>query len=236
MIKRIFSGIDELCGSGFCGEKISFFHRAYGTGYDFCRFCSTDGGVLLVYNSNVVIDSVPDDETEEFIGMISPYTVESAYECELSGMKKIPCRFMTKKLRKNEIYCPDEEYHVIKNGKFDKAFEVLSQCFEGIGHGEWYTHASHCVRRGMTDVFLIEGTASARTDYFGDVGYSSDVCTVPAMRGKGFCRRIISAAEKNAYEKCGTAAVCCFDENVPLYAHLGYEIADSVFYYVKKNN
>ena len=235
MIGRIYSGIEERCSAGWCGEKIRFFYKAYGAGYDFCRFYETSGGILLVYNSNLTADCAADDELLEFIGFVSPHTVEIMdISPEIDGMEKTVISVMSK--RSTEFISPENTDDVIKNQKLDNIYDITEKCFGETDRGLWYTHISHCVRHGLSDTFLIEDTASARTDFYHSFAYLSDIAVVPEMRKRGYFRRIVSAAENAAFERYPEVRLCASEELTAMYRHIGYREIGRGNYFTKKDD
>lgn len=187
------------------GKKMLSYLKAYGVGYDFCRFYEvTDEqgrrGFMFMINSTLIICSDEElDVTEElelFVEMNLPFRIEG-------------CRHVLDGLSSSEHYqvlgrtifelVPDEsvdsfaEEYVDFNPKLTEVYEILSEGFPNIANFSlWYTDTSHRCRHGISRAFIYRGctTASVAFDIENEV-LIAQVATRIASRGSGYAREFL---------------------------------------------
>lgn len=224
MIKQIFDGISELVTDSYYGRKILAAYNAYGSGYDFCKFYSNGHGIIHIYNTGMVIDgNVDTSETEMFINMTKPRTVE------ISG--KVPLRLDDFYVRRHRtlfrVKSGDTDIdikNVTVNGCADRCFEILSQSFENIGgYDEWYVDISHKIRHNVSELYLYDSTTVTRQFNINGFIFLSHIATAPEARGKGTARRLLYCLGKEAEKQVENAYLFALDHRRSFYETIGFE-------------
>ena len=144
----------ELLLKSLSGRKMLAYIRAYGTGYDFCRFYKvTDEkgtGFMFMINSTLIICADDNLEaTEEidlFVSMNLPFRIEGSQKI-LNGIK-IPEHYQKLNRTIFELV-PDEkplesiEEFVDLNPRLTDVYKILSEGFPNIADFSlWYTDTS----------------------------------------------------------------------------------------------
>lgn len=218
------------------GRKLLSYVKAYGLGYDFCRFYGvTDEkgrGFMFMINSTLIICS--DDElevTEElelFVEMNLPFRIEGSQRI-LHGLSGSG-RYQALNRTVFELI-PDEntagsfcEQYVDFDPKLTEVYEILSEGFPNIADFSlWYTDTSHRCRHGISRVFTYRNctTASAMFDIGNEV-LIGQVATKLESRGSGYAREFLKwmAGFFNTLGK--KAYLFALDVRVSFYREIGF--------------
>ncbi|HAE53272.1 MAG TPA: N-acetyltransferase [Ruminococcus sp.] len=217
------------------GRKMLAYMKAYGAGYDFCRFYKiTDvsgTGYMFIINSTLIICA--DDmleATEEiriFIKMNLPFRIEGNQKI-LKGIK-IPEHYQVLNRTVFELI-PDEnsykfaEEYVDFNPNLPDVYKILSEGFPNIADFSlWYTDTSHRCRHGISRVFTYRNstTASVVFDIENEV-LIGQVATKVSARGSGYAREFLKwlALFLNTLGK--RAFLLALDVRVSFYREIGF--------------
>lgn len=217
------------------GRKMIAYMKAYGAGYDFCRFYKitdeTGGGFMFIINSTLIICTdgslQATDELRFFISMNLPFRVE--------GDSRI-----LKQIRLDEHYqvlnrtifelVPDEkssdfaEEFVDFNPNLPDVYNILSEGFPNIADFSlWYTDTSHRCRHGISRVFTYRDctTASAVFD-IGDEVLIGQVATKVSARGSGYAREFLKWLAYFLNNLGKRAFLLALDIRVSFYREIGF--------------
>lgn len=220
MIKRIFTekelekALQNTAPDIFSG-KIKALFRAYGFEYPFLKFfVSENGAVMAVYYGSAVISGTADEEVLEF--------------CSISGFGEILCPENGKGQRLNIM-----EYKgggkttslLSADAPYSEVFEILKDGFD-ISFDDWYTDTCHNVRHGISEVFALEGKATAQKMFTVDgISLISLVAVKKEARKNGTGSRLIQAVSERL-AKNSRVFVICEDSLVPFYEKNGYAVKE----------
>lgn len=187
------------------GKKVLSYLKAYGAGYDFCRFyefipeSGRGRGICFLMNSTLIIcgdnELEADDELEMFVAMNLPFRIEGAQRV-LEGLSD---KKHYQKLNRTVFeLMPDnshdfDETAVDFNPKLTEVYKILSEGFPNIADFSlWYTDTSHRCRHGVSRVFTYKDctTASAAFDIDNTV-LVAQVATKLQSRGSGYAREFL---------------------------------------------
>ncbi|MDE5764852.1 MAG: N-acetyltransferase [Ruminococcus sp.] len=238
MIKLIQSEIElnrKILLKTLSGRKMLAYMKAYGAGYDFCRFYRIDDesgtGFMFIINSTLIIctDGMLEatDEIRFFISMNLPFRIEG----DSRILKKIclPEHYQVLNRTVFELV-PDEnnndfsEEYVDFNPNLPDVYRILSEGFPNIADFSlWYTDTSHRCRHGISRVFTYRGctTASAVFD-IENVVLIGQVATEITARGSGYARQFLKwlAYFFNSIGK--RAFLLALDIRVSFYKEIGF--------------
>jgi ribosomal protein S18 acetylase RimI-like enzyme len=220
--------LDKSCYSG----RIYAACKAYGTGYDFCRFYSSDNGSLLIYNSSAVISGCPENigELRAFIEINAPNTVECpaslGEKLSLSGYEKRHRTLWEKKdIPKEQSSC--------ENASLMKMYEIVSKAFGETAFDLWYADMSHRIRHGISKAYIYKNAACACVDFvFEGAGYISQVAVMPSERGKGYGRKIADIVSGELSAEGAAARLWAYDDMAGFYRSLGFTAVCEDFIYI----
>jgi len=238
MIKLIEQESDfdrELLLKSLSGRKMLAYLRAYGTGYDFCRFYRISDengtGFMFMINSTLIIcadDSLQaTDEINLFVIMNLPFRIEGSQHI-LKNIR-IPERYQQLNRTVFELI-PDGrslesiEQFVDLNPNLTDVYRILSEGFPNIADFSlWYTDTSHRCRHGISRTFTYRNstTASAIFDIDGVV-LIGQVATTESARGRGYAREFLKwlAQFFNGLDK--KAYLMALDIRVSFYREIGF--------------
>jgi len=234
-MKQIYDGIPELVTNSYYGYKILAAYRAYGAGYDFCKFYSCGEGVVHVYNSIMVIDGNADlAELEMLIEMTKPATIEasSAHTLQAGSIyqKHNRTMFCLKSCK------TDVDANVVKINSFtDECYKILSESFENMGDFEnWYVDINHRIRHKVANLYLFDSTTATQQFNINGFVFLSHIATAEAERGRGTARRLLYfLAQKYKSEGC-EAYLWALDHRKTFYESIGFEpVAEDILYEMK---
>ncbi len=239
MIKLITSEKEldkELLLKTLSGRKILAYMKAYGPGYDFCRFYKisdeTGTGFMFIINSTLIIctdDTLePSEEIEIFVRMNLPFRIEGTQKI-LNGLR-IDDNYQKLNRTIFELV-PDEnsykfaEEYVDFNPHLPDVYTILSEGFPNISDFSlWYTDTSHRCRHGISRVFTYREctTASAIFDIGNEV-LIGQVATKVSARGSGYAREFLKwlALFFNTLGK--RAFLLALDIRVSFYKEIGFK-------------
>lgn len=224
----------KLLLKSLSGRKMLAYLKAYGVGYDFCRFyrISDEKGVgfMFIINSTLIICADENlnttDEIELFININMPFRVEGSQHI-LKNIK-VPCYQQLNRTIFELV--PDDkplesiEEFVDFNPHLPDVYKILSEGFPNISDFSlWYTDTSHRCRHGISRTFTYRNstTASAIFD-IGNVVLIGQVATTESARGRGYAREFLKwlAAFFNGTGK--KAYLMALDIRVSFYREIGF--------------
>ncbi len=233
MIRRIYDGSRLRLAEDYYSLKTIAALRAYGTDYDFCRFYSSGGGNILLYNSSAVLSGEMTDpeETADFIKINSPDSAECpppaaallAEKGSLADEYEFKRRLLFKLIPQRDF--DDERFKGIADVpvSLDRMYSVLKSCFGDFPYDLWYADMSHRIRHKVSRAFMCGDGACAAMDFcIGKKAYISAVGTLPEERGKGLgsglLKRIAAELEAGGAE----GFLWCFEDLEGFYSHIGF--------------
>lgn len=225
----------ELLLKTLSGKKMLAYMKAYGLGYDFCRFYEvSDGngkGYMFVINSTLIICS--DDkmgvteEIEIFIRMNLPFRIEGSQkilrELDFSEHYQQLSRTVFELVpdKKAEEF---DETSVEFNPNLTDVYKILNEGFPNIADFSlWYTDTSHRCRHGISRVFTYKGctTASAVFDIENDI-LIGQVATKIESRGSGYAREFLKWLAQFFNNLGKRAYLLALDVRVSFYREIGF--------------
>lgn len=225
----------ELLLKSLSGRKMLAYIRAYGTGYDFCRFYKiTDEkgtGFMFMINSTLIICADDNLEaTEEidlFVSMNLPFRIEGSQKI-LNGIK-IPERYQKLNRTIFELI-PDEkplesiEEFVDLNPRLTDVYKILSEGFPNIADFSlWYTDTSHRCRHGVSRTFTYRNSTTASAIYNIDgVVLVGQVATTESARGRGYAREFLKWLAQFFNGLGKKAYLMALDIRVSFYREIGF--------------
>ncbi|MCM1506710.1 MAG: N-acetyltransferase [Ruminococcus flavefaciens] len=226
----------ELLLKTLSGRKMLAYLKAYGTGYDFCRFYKISGGdgtgFMFMINSTLIIcadDKLQaDEEINLFVSMNLPFRVEGSQHI----LRNIKLDSHYQRLNRTVFeLIPDgrplesTEEFVDLNPNLPDVYKILSEGFPNIADFSlWYTDTSHRCRHGISRTFTYRNstTASAVFDVE-NVVLIGQVATTESARGRGYARDFLkwlagffSGLGKKSY-------LLALDVRVSFYREIGFK-------------
>ena len=179
------------------GRKIYSYYKAYGLSYPFCQFYTVgEGGVMLRYNSTMLIVNAPAEEAEDlalFIRMHQPFRVETDEPVRAMLTDLLP--EYTALHRTTFALVPDEtaqsaEEFVEFNPSLDDVYHIWSEGFPNLqDYSLWLTDTSHRCRHGISHVMTYKNSTTATIMFdIDDHVLIGEVATLPEARGLGHAR------------------------------------------------
>ena len=220
------------------GRWICTYLRAYGVGYDFCRFFRIEGagtGYALLFNATLVIcmDPAQGDLTELarevqlFIAMHQPFRVETTenlmqHLMETEGYR--PRHRTVFELTSTGVPEDFDEYDVDFAPRLDDAYDILREGFPNlIAHDLWLTDISHRLRRGVSKVFTYKNSTTATILYDVDNEVMiAQVATRAAARGSGYARQFLRWLAGFLEQFGKHAVLLALDIRVSFYREIGF--------------
>lgn len=239
MIKLIQneSELDEnILMKSLSGRKMIAYMKAYGAGYDFCRFYKitdeTGTGFMFIINSTLIIctDSFlqATEELQFFVNMNLPFRVEG--DSYILRQIKLDEHYQVLNRTIFELV-PDEksrdfaEEYVDFNPALHDVYSILSEGFPNIADFSlWYTDTSHRCRHGISRVFTYREctTASAVFD-IGDEVLIGQVATKVSARGSGYAREFLKWLAYFLNNLGKRAFLLALDVRVSFYREIGFK-------------
>lgn len=180
--------------------RIKAILKAYGTGYNFVSFyANEDFSVLICLQDSLAVlhmengdDKVALIDVVEFLPMVAKTIL-----CEVS----LPMDSLIKhgfETEQGSLFRLDKYEHMTLpevSGDIQAAFDISSAVFNEVNEEDfnsWYTDLSHRIRHGMSAVFTLKGICTA-TSFLceEDIMLLAQLATLPAMRGRGYARKIL---------------------------------------------
>ncbi len=225
----------ELLLKTLSGKKMLAYIKAYGLGYDFCRFYEVSDengkGYMFIMNSTLIICS--DDklgvteELEIFIRMNLPFRIEGSQKIlrELDSSKHYQQLSRTIfELVPDEKTADFDEASVEFNPNLTDVYKILNEGFPNIADFSlWYTDTSHRCRHGISRVFTYKGctTASAVFDIENDI-LIGQVATKIESRGSGYAREFLKWLAQFFNNLGKRAYLLALDVRVSFYREIGF--------------
>ncbi|MBR2283360.1 MAG: GNAT family N-acetyltransferase [Ruminococcus sp.] len=232
----------ELLLKTLSGRKLLAYMKAYGPGYDFCRFYkvtdneNADGeGFMFIINSTLIICGngclTATEELQIFIEMNLPFRIEGDQKV-LRGIK--PGNRYQELNRTIFELVPDEnsykfaEEYVNFNPSLPDVYGILSEGFPNIADFSlWYTDTSHRCRHGISRVLTYRDCTTASVVF--DIGNEvliGQVATKVSARGSGYAREFLKwlALWLNNMNK--RAFLLALDVRVSFYREIGFREAE----------
>lgn len=225
----------ELLLKTLSGRKMLAYIRAYGTGYDFCRFYKIEDengkGFMFIINSTLIICGdgylEASEEIDLFVSMNLPFRIEGDQKI-LKGIK-IPDRYQQLNRTVFELIPDDSspenmEECVDLDPRLPDVYRILSEGFPNIADFSlWYTDTSHRCRHGISRVFTYKNstTASAVFD-IDNVVLIGQVATTAAARGRGYAREFLKWLAKFFNGLGKRAYLLALDVRVSFYREIGF--------------
>lgn len=228
MIKQIFSeeelklALKDRTPDIYSG-KIKALGKAYGFSYPFLKIYNNpeSGTVLSVYYGSAVVCGACDEETGLFlreIGVAEILMSEESYENAFSDIEAKRLHIMEYKGENSGIPL------LSSDAPYEKVYEILKDGFD-ISFDDWYTDMCHNVRHGVSEIFTLDGKATASKMFSVDgISLISLVAVKNEYRGKGFGNSVIRSVSENLAENT-RVYVICKDGLVPFYSKNGYKTA-----------
>lgn len=223
MIKQIYDGIPERLTKSYYGRKILAAYKAYGSGYDFCRFYACgNGGTVHIYNSSMVIDGdVDSEDVSLLIKMTKPANIE------ISGgtlLQPDGYEMRHRTLFRAVSQSTDIDFaNITVNGNAEECYKILAESFENMGGFEdWYVDISHRIRHGVSELYYCGDTTVTKNFDIDGFVFVSHIATAESARGKGAARRLLYClADK--FEKEGKAMhLFALDHRKTFYEAIGF--------------
>lgn len=225
----------KLLLKSLSGRKMLAYLKAYGTGYDFCRFYRISGGngtgFMFMINSTLIICADEDlqatDEINLFVSMNLPFRIEGSQH--ILRNIKIPEHYQQLNRTIFELI-PDgrslesiEEF-VDFNPNLPDVYKILSEGFPNItDFSLWYTDTSHRCRHGISRTFTYRNSTTASAIFnIEDVVLIGQVATTESARGRGYAREFLKwlAGFFNGLGK--KAYLMALDVRVSFYREIGF--------------
>lgn len=226
----------EILLKTLSGRKMLAYMKAYGAGYDFCRFYKitdeTGVGFMFIINSTLIICSdgklEATDEIRFFINMNLPFRVEGdsriLRDIGISEHYQILNRTIFELI-------PDDKSSMFaeENVDFDpdltEVYKILSEGFPNIADFSlWYTDTSHRCRHGISRVFTYRQSTTASVIFdIDDVVLIGQVATKLSARGSGYAREFLKWLALFLNNLGKRAFLLALDVRVSFYREIGFK-------------
>lgn len=217
------------------GRKILAYMKAYGAGYDFCRFYKiTDDfgtGFMFIINSTLIIcadDKLePDEELKIFVSMNLPFRVEG--DVRILEALRDDKRYQVLNRTIFELVPDENSYNFAEEFvDFDPylpdVYTILSEGFPNIADFSlWYTDTSHRCRHGISRVFTYRECTTASVVFdIGDEVLIGQVATKLSARGGGYAREFLKWLALFLNNLGKRAYLLALDVRVSFYREIGF--------------
>jgi GNAT superfamily N-acetyltransferase len=225
----------ELLLKTLSGRKMLAYMKAYGAGYEFCRFYKitdeTGVGFMFIINSTLIIcgdgNLGATEEIDLFVSMNLPFRIEGDQKI-LKGIKLLE-RYQELNRTVFELVADcgplkATEAHVNLDPNLPEVYRILSEGFPNISDFSlWYTDTSHRCRHGISRVFTYRDstTASAVFD-IENVVLIGQVATDTAARGRGYAREFLRWLARFFNNLGERAYLLALDVRVSFYREIGF--------------
>ncbi len=226
MIKRVNSPEELLLPEkGVEAQKIRALLLAYGTGYDFCRFYTSENLAFCEMNGSFVLCENGNCDFEELARFLAFHGFSEIFCSKEFGERLaafLNCGFKAVNLMifcGSSLECSDVE----KNPPLGEIYKILSKAF-AFDYEPWYVDMSHRIRHGIAQVRKLDGSALTIQHNLNEEALLSQIATVPEKRGRGTASRLIlSACAELSLSK---VFVICENGLLPFYEKIGFEKID----------
>ena len=228
----------ELLLKTLSGRKMLAYMKAYGAGYDFCRFYKMTGeydnhGVcyMFIINSTLIIcgdgQLEADEELQIFVDMNRPFRIEGDQKI-LAGIERgkryqVLNRTVFELVPDENSYKFAEEY-VDFDPYLPDVYTILSEGFPNISDFSlWYTDTSHRCRHGISRVFTYRNCTTASIVFdIGNEALIGQVATKVSARGSGYAREFLKWLALFLNNNGKRAFLLALDVRVSFYREIGF--------------
>ena len=217
--------------------RICAYYKAYGAGYDFCKFYIGEHCIIMRYEGELLIYADKDADCDEL-----SLFVQAQGNCAITVNEESRRIF-----EESRGYAAQKLYRMSRRcdgGKSDCSAEftveysavgeVIKDSFGlcGGAYDGWYADICHRVRHGISRISVIKKSSRIAAVCVimyqsGGEGFLSDICVNSEYRGQGLGREILGAVEN----LCGAdrLSLVCKEENIGFYRRCGFEIAGTLY-------
>ena len=211
------------------------YQKAYGGGYDFCRFFRVTGcsgrGWLFLFNATLLIctdGAVPEEEIYTFAAMHLPFRIECPPQL-LPILLQIPnyqklhrTTFSLTPSLPSPQFC---EADVDSTPRLQDVYDILREGFPNLlEHSLWLTDVSHRCRHGMSKVLTYRNSSTLTLIYdWKDSVLVGQVATKIAQRGSGYARDFLRWTATQLAQKGKQTALFALDVRASFYREIGFE-------------
>ena len=241
MIKLIIKDCDlntYLLRKTWRGRKMYSYYKAYGLQYPFCQFFEVgETGVMLIYNSTMLIVNAPADEAEGlamFIRMHRPFRIEVNDPVRGMLLEMLPeyraLHRTTFELQPDENAASAEEF-VEFNPKLEEVYKILQAGFPNLlEYSLWLTDTSHRCRHGVSHVMTYKGSTTATIMFdIDDHVLVGEVATMPEARGLGHARVFLRWLAGFLAQFDKQAVLYALDIRESFYREIGFKAIEEEF-------
>ncbi|MBR7038926.1 MAG: GNAT family N-acetyltransferase [Oscillospiraceae bacterium] len=241
MIKKITRECDlntYLQRKTWRGRKMYSLYKAYGLDYPFCQFFSVGAdGILLCFNSTILIVSADEEEADElagFIAMHQPFRVECNEPVRALLADMLPGYRSLHRTTFELHPDPDAasaEAFVEFNPSLDDVYQILKAGFPNLAdYPLWYTDTSHRCRHGVSHVMTYKGSTTATIMFdIDDHVLVGEVATLPEARGLGHARVFLRWLAGFLAQFKKTAVLYALDIRESFYREIGFTVLEEEF-------
>lgn len=244
MIKQIENGSEipeSALAQTCCGRRILSYFKAYGIGYDFCRFFKSNEALILMINSTMLIhgSSFADDELNIFVDMHKPFRIEGdrkAVEMIKNDSYNPLHRTTFQLVCGRDI--PQAEDDVDFEPRLDTVYSILNEGFPNLSdYPLWLADTSHRVRHGVSCVMTYKNSTTATLSYdINDNVLVSQVATRTAARGSGYARTFLTWLAYYLEKQGKTAVLYALDIRESFYREIGFKAVSEEYVLEKSEN
>ncbi len=194
--------------------KMRALYKAYGIVYPFCSYyLSEDGNAAAVlYHSTLFFSDMLHRSLawEDSLSVLPVHTISTDTTLDLIGFFEKQGTFFQKE---NQNLAPCDV--VVESGNIEAAYQILKKVFpETFCNGskteqkdfymDWYCEMSHRIRRGLTDVVVLQNKATASVFCIEDDAiFLSQIGVLSELRGGGYGKKMLAAImQKYAGKTC----------------------------------
>ena len=220
------------------GRKMYSMYKAYGLEYPFCQFFTVgENGVLLIFNSTMLIVNSAPEEAEDlsaFIRMHRPFRVECDEPVRAILAEKLTeyesLHRTTFQLQPDSSAIEVEQY-VEMNPSLDDVYRILQAGFPNLqDYGLWLTDTSHRCRHGISHVFTYKNSTTATIMFdIDDKVLVGQVATLPEARGLGHARAFLRWLAWFLAQFNKEAVLYALDIRESFYREIGFIVKETEF-------
>ncbi len=211
-----------------CGRRMLSYYKAYGVGYDFCRFYKSSESVILIINSTMLIcgSDFDREEINIFIDMHTPFRIEGSPEVidmiENGSYNRL--HRTTFKLTSSDLSKIDEG-DVNFSPSLDEVYGILNEGFPNLSdYPLWLADTSHRIRHGISKVFTYKDCTTASISYdIDNFVLVGQVATKISSRGSGHARRFLMWLSDYLEKQGKTAVLYALDIRESFYREIGFK-------------
>lgn len=220
------------------GRKMFSYYKAYGLDYPFCQFYAVgESGILLLFNSTVLIVSADEEEAEElaaFIRMHEPFRVECNEPVRAMLAQMLPeydsLHRTTFELHPDPDAASAEEF-VEFNPSLEEVYRILQAGFPNLqDYALWLTDTSHRCRHGVSHVMTYKASTTATIMFdIDDHVLVGQVATLPEARGLGHARIFLRWLAGFLAQFNKTAVLYALDIRESFYREIGFTAKETEY-------